>query len=246
MISNELLKEKILELAMNGKLVKNDTNLKPVDIEEDIDEALYDIPKNWKWINFNKAFDIIGGSQPPKSNFSTELKEGYVRLYQTRDYGEKPSPVYVDKKQVNRFTSKGDILLARYGASLGKIFWAEDGAYNVAMVKLIFNYPNEFNKNYVFYYLSSKLYQNFAKSLSKMAQAGFNKDDLSNLFIPVPPLEEQNKIVSKVTELFDLIEKKENNDTSKYNLKLILKNKILDYALSGKLISNNLTINPWK
>ena len=38
---------------------------------------------------------------------------------------------------MSKFTQKGDILLARYGGSLGKVFWAEEGAYNVAMAKVV-------------------------------------------------------------------------------------------------------------
>ena len=76
--------------------------------------------------------DIVGGAQPEKALFIREPKEGYVQLYQTRDYGENPVPVYIPQKYATKTTDEGDILLARYGGSLGKVFRAHKGAYNVA------------------------------------------------------------------------------------------------------------------
>ena len=218
MMSNELLKRKILDSIYNNK----DNN--------------YVIEK------VIKVFDIVGGSQPPKSQFSEDEKDGYVRLYQTRDYGEKPVPVYVEKNSVSKFTKKGDILLARYGGSLGKVFIAEEGAYNVALAKVIIKDSKRFYNKFVYYYFLSSKYQNFTKSLSKMAQAGFNKNDLSDLTIIIPPLEEQKKIVKKIEELFEFIDKKEKNDKEKEKLKTLLKEKILDSAIHGKLVENDLTL----
>lgn len=218
MMSNELLKRKILDSIYNNK----DNN--------------YVIEK------VIKVFDIVGGSQPPKSQFSEDEKDGYVRLYQTRDYGEKPVPVYVEKNSVSKFTKKGDILLARYGGSLGKVFIAEEGAYNVALAKVIIKDSKRFYNKFVYYYFLSSKYQNFTKSLSKMAQAGFNKNDLSDLTIIIPPLEEQEKIVKKIEELFELIDKKEKNDKEKEKLKTLLKEKILDSAIHGELVKNDLSL----
>lgn len=219
MIDNALLKRKILDSIYNNK----DNNFI---IEKVI-----------------KVFDIVGGSQPPKSQFSGEEKDGYVRLYQTRDYGERPVPVYVKKNSVSKFTKKGDILLARYGGSLGKVFIAEEGAYNVALAKVIIKDSKRFYDKFVYYYFLSSKYQNFTKTLTKMAQAGFNKNDLSDLTIIVPSLEQQKKIVNKIEALFELIDKKEKNDQEKEKLKTLLKEKILDSAIRGKLIENDLSLS---
>ena len=126
------LKASILQLAIQGKLVPQLSEegtgeelyssivftekkmLKPISD----DEIPFDIPSSWKWIRHNELFEIVGGSQPPKSKFEDNPQEGYVRLYQIRDYGEKPVPVFVPQNLVSKFTKKGDILLARYGASV--------------------------------------------------------------------------------------------------------------------------------
>ena len=128
-------------------------------------------------------------------------------MYQIRDYGDNPVPVYVPKGEISKTTINGDILLARYGGSLGKVFWAKDGAYNVAMAKVIPLYQNDYiDKKFLFLFYHSDIYQKAVCNNSRSAQAGFNKDDLSEMFFPLPPYCEQIRIVNKVYELFQLIE----------------------------------------
>ena len=170
------------------------------------DEIPFEIPQSWEWCRHNALFDISGGSQPPKSKFSSILKSGYIRLYQIRDYGQNPIPVYIPEELANKRTNKGDILLARYGASLGKVFYAETGAYNVAMAKIIPLYETPYIYiDYLFYFYNSSLYRTVVLNNSRSAQAGFNKEDLKHLWIPIPPYEEQIRIVSAIEEYFNLL-----------------------------------------
>ncbi len=167
--------------------------------EQDItDEIPFDIPNTWIWVRHNDLFDISGGSQPPKSKFIEREKEGYIRLFQIRDYGSNPQPIYIPLSTASKISQKGDILLARYGASLGKVFYAEYGAYNVALAKVIPLYESRliFQK-YIFLYYCSSIYQNEIVNRSRCAQAGFNKEDLNSLLFPLPPLSEQYRIVEK-------------------------------------------------
>ena len=167
--------------------------------EQDItDEIPFDIPNTWVWVRHNDLFDISGGSQPPKSKFIEREKEGYIRLFQIRDYGSNPQPIYIPLSTASKISQKGDILLARYGASLGKVFYAEYGAYNVALAKVIPLYESRliFQK-YIFLYYCSSIYQNEIVNRSRCAQAGFIKEDLNSLLFPLPPLSEQYRIVEK-------------------------------------------------
>ena len=153
-------------------------------------------------------FNISGGSQPPKSLFSQEEKDGYIRLYQIRDYGENPVPVYIPISSASKTTQKGDILLARYGGSLGKVFFAEEGAYNVAMAKVEPLFDGKLiDRNYLFLYYKCSLYQDLVRGNNRSAQGGFNKEDLASLLFPLPPLAEQKRIVTKIEEVFAEIDK---------------------------------------
>ena len=212
-------KSKILDLAIHGKLVPQDPNDEPaIELLKRINPDFtpcdnghsrkfpYDIPATWVWCGHNSIIDISGGAQPSKSYFETTPKPNYVRLYQIRDYGESPVPIYIPINFASKQTEKGDILLARYGGSLGKVFHAEQGAYNVAMAKVIFKFDNLIYKEFAFYYYLSDLYQGKLKEISRTAQAGFNSTDFNDMYFPLPPLAEQQRIVSKIEELYSILD----------------------------------------
>ena len=212
-------KSKILDLAIHGKLVPQDPNDEPaIELLKRINPDFtpcdnghsgklpYKIPKTWAWCSHNSILDISGGSQPAKSYFETIPKPNYIRLYQIRDYGESPVPVYIPINLASKQTEKGDILLARYGGSLGKVFHAKQGAYNVAMVKVIFKFENLIYKEYAYYYYLSDLYQGKLKEISWTAQTGFNITDFHDMYFPLPPINEQQRIVQKIEELFSSLD----------------------------------------
>ena len=212
-------KSKILDLAIHGKLVPQNPNDEPaIELLKRINPDFtpcdnrhsgklpYEIPKTWVWCSHNSILDISGGSQPAKSYFETILKPNYIRLYQIRDYGESPVPVYIPINLASKQTEKGDILLARYGGSLGKVFHAKQGAYNVAMAKVIFKFENLIYKEFAYYYYLSDLYQGKLKEISRTAQTGFNITDFNDMYFPLPPINEQQRIVQKIEELFSSLD----------------------------------------
>ena len=213
-------KSKILTLAIHGKLVPQDPTDEPAtellkrinpNAEITSDNGHYQklpfkIPKSWGWCGHNDILEISGGSQPAKNHFISVPKDNYIRLYQIRDYGDNPIPVYIPEELASKRTEKGDILLARYGGSLGKVFHAETGAYNVAMAKVIFKYPNVIFKDFAYYYYLSDLYQGRLKEISRTAQAGFNSSDFNEMFFPLPPYEEQKRIVNAINQTFTILD----------------------------------------
>ena len=217
-------KSKILDLAIHGKLVPQDPNDEPasellkrinpkakITCDNGHDEkSPFEIPDTWVWCRHNSILDISGGAQPAKSYFETIPRPNYIRLYQIRDYGESPVPIYIPISLASKQTEKGDILLARYGGSLGKVFHAEQGAYNVAMAKVIFKFDNLIYKKFAYYYYLSNLYQGKLKEISRTAQAGFNSTDFNDMYFPLPPLSEQQRIVAKIEELFSVLDNIQN------------------------------------
>ena len=209
----------------------------------------FDIPESWEWVRHNDLFEISGGSQPPKSKFISEARDGYIRLYQIRDYGNNPIPVYIPISAASKISQKGDILLARYGASLGKVFWAEDGAYNVAMARVIPLYETELiSKEFLFLFYQSSLYQSVIHANSRSAQAGFNKEDLSSLLFPLPPRSEQERIVCAYEKLQPFLKA---YDDAAHSLATMnkdfpeaLKKSILQEAVQGKLVPQDPSDEP--
>ena len=156
--------------------------------------------------------EFQGGSQPPKSEWSSEYKDGYIRMLQIRDFTqeEKVIPEYVKISNRLRFCTEDDILIGRYGASVGKILSGKSGAYNVAIIKTVPD-TSVVRKQYMKYYFLSPYFQNYVLNLGgRAAQAGFSKDDLTRLKIAVVSLEEQDKIVNELSTIEKMISIKQN------------------------------------
>ena len=154
--------------------------------------------------------DFQGGTQPPKEQWSTSLKDGYVRMLQIRDFtqSEKAEPEYVRYSTNLKMCKSDDILIARYGASLGKILTGLSGAYNVAIMKTIPK-ENKIAKSYLYYFLLSDSFQNMIKSFaSRAAQAGFNKQDLSLIKLKCPSIEQQEEECIILNYVYNLIDKR--------------------------------------
>ena len=151
--------------------------------------------------------EFQGGSQPPKNEWSSEYKDGYIRMLQIRDFTqeERVTPEYVKITNRLRFCDEDDILIGRYGASVGKILSGKAGAYNVAIMKTI---PNTaiVRKQYMKYYFLSPYFQSFILNLGgRAAQAGFSKDDLTRLEIDTISLEKQDEIIKELSALEEII-----------------------------------------
>jgi type I restriction enzyme, S subunit len=156
-------------------------------------------PKGWQRIPFTDVFGISGGTQPPKSEFIYEPREDYIRLLQIRDFGEAPVPTYIPDSASLKKCRKDDVLIARYGASLGRILTGHEGAYNVAMARVLI--PETFDRRFVMYLLRSDFFQEPLRRFSRSAQNGFNKRDLSSIFLPIAPVEEQERIADELEAL---------------------------------------------
>ncbi len=197
----------------------------------------YKLPENWCWTRHNSIMDIVGGAQPEKAFFIREPKEGYVQLYQTRDYGENPVPVYIPQKYATKTTDEGDILLARYGGSLGKVFRAHKGAYNVALAKVIILYPEVVDDEFLYLYYYSHFYQDFCikAGYGRSAQAGFNKSDLNELLFPLPPFIEQQRIVDRIESLFTKLDEAKEKAQAVVDSFETRKAAILHKAFTGEL-----------
>lgn len=211
--SIDALKQALLQLAVMGKLVPQDPNDEPAsellkrtkNVIKTIpaDQYPFSLPQSWGWIRFGDALDFQGGGQPPKHAFSDVKLDGYVQLIQIRDLGDKPKPVFIKRELAAKFCTQEDIMIGRYGASVGKVFWGKDGAYNVALVKII-NECGLYYNRFLYEFFKSPYGQSLFSGISRSAQAGFNKGDIEGQLMPVCSLAEQYRIVAKLDELIAL------------------------------------------
>lgn len=182
------------------------------------------------------VFDIQGGTQPPKKTFKYEPTGGYVRLLQIRDFGARPLPTFVRSKTTLKTCRKEDILIGRYGASVGRICTGMEGAYNVALAKVII--PDRVSKYYVFWLLQSPTFQRPLLEIQRSAQDGFNKEDLAEIMLPLAPLAEQRRIVVKLEKLVDQVAACQQRLVKISTLLKRFRQSVLAAACSGRLTAD--------
>ena len=152
--------------------------------------------------------DFQGGTQPPKDKWIKEPKDGYVRMLQIRDYSQSDDKFieYVkDSEQLHK-CKKDDVMLSRYGY-IGQAFMGLEGAYNVALVKVI--KKNSVNTKYLYYYFKSNVFKHYLLSNvgARATIPGFNKSELKDAKIDIKPLDEQIQIVKILERCEDIINK---------------------------------------
>ncbi len=150
--------------------------------------------------------DFQGGTQPPKEEWISEPRDGYIRMLQIRDYtqGDEKFIEYVlDNGKLHKCDTD-DIMLSRYGY-IGQAFTGLAGAYNVALVKVI--KKKEIETKYLLYYFKSKYFQNhLLENVGARATIpGFNKTELKNAIISIPDTMEQKNIADKLQRVEHII-----------------------------------------
>ena len=190
------------------------------------------------------VFDIQGGTQPPKSIFQYEPQLGYIQLLQIRDFGKHPVPTYVPDTDTLKKCTEQDILIARYGASLGRILTGLSGAYNVAMAKV--DIPEEIYKQFVYHLLRTEIFQAPLRLISRSAQSGFNKQDLADIELPIAPFNEQRRIADKLDSLLARVDVCRDRLNRLPRILEHLRQSVLSAATSGELTEDWREEDSWE
>lgn len=198
--------------------------------------------RDWPIARLEGVSDFQGGSQPPKSIFVDVPREGYIRLLQIRDFKTDKYKVYVPISSRNKLCNEDDIMIGRYGASVGQIHRGKAGAYNVALIKSIPNL-SKIDREFFYYYLRSETFQGALKGVAaRSAQAGFSKEDIAGFPIPLPQLNEQKKVASSVGELASAVSDLSAIYERKKEVLSELRKSLLQRALLGQLTSSPFPI----
>ena len=189
----------------------------------------------WPTKQLGDVCDFEGGSQPPKSEFFYSPKSGYVRFLQIRDFGSEKHVTFIPESKKNRLCREDDIMVGRYGASVGKILTGKAGAYNVALMKTIPD-PAQLVRSFFYHYLVSGAFQErLLKVAARSAQNGFSKEDICGFPVPVPPLQEQKRVIEQLGPLSEETQRLARLYEQKLEALESLKKSILHEAFSGNL-----------
>ncbi len=161
------------------------------------------IPEGWQ---VKKLLDIASwesNSQPPKSQFIYEKREGYVRFIQNRDYDSNSYITYIPYKKSLKAVSKLDILIDKYGDA-GKVRYGIEGVFNVALAK-IKPIENKFLEYIRSYLNSNEIYNYLHNSCMASTRASLSEENLKSLNIVIPNEEILNEFQDKITTMRKLI-----------------------------------------
>ena len=172
------------------------------------DEIPFDIPTNWKWVRVNDIGSWSSGATPSRSNPSY-YTNGTIPWIKT---GELNDGVIVDaeeyitdtafKESSVRLNPIGSVLIAMYGATIGKVAILDiEATTNQACCACI---PIEIDNKYLFYFLKNNK-RNFLAASHGGAQPNISKDIITKSLMPLPPVKEQKRIVERLDALLNAL-----------------------------------------
>ena len=205
-----VLRGQILQEAIQGKLVPQ---LAEEGVVEQIgvapDERPFEIPKSWKWRALDEIFKFVDyrGKTPTKTTDGVRLitasnvRQGYVDHKRIEFIS---SEEYIDR-QNRGISKKGDILFTTE-APLGNVALADLDVYSAGQRVITLQTDSE-NKKLLMYFMLSPYFQKALKNNATGTTAqGIKAARLKKLMLPVPPVEEQARIASKVEELLKQVD----------------------------------------
>ena len=175
-------------LVKEGKLKKKDLEVRP--IEED--EIPFEIPKGWGCVRLTDICQLNDGEKRTEPHICMDAK--FLR-------GKKSGEIIGSGK----FVQKGDHIILVDGENSGEVFTTPCDGYMGSTFKQLW-ISDEMYLPYVLYFI--RFYKELLRNSKKGAAIPhLNKEIFYSLAIGIPPLAEQRRIVSKIEELFGVIEK---------------------------------------
>ena len=255
------LRQKILDLAIRGKLVPQEPNDEPASVllerikaekERLIQEGKikrpkkstadtshyqnwpYEIPNGWEWIRLEDLLTLLSGQDFPPEKYN-ERGDGIP-------YVIGASNIENEDLIINRWTDSpsvisipNDILIVCKGSGVGKIAKNNIGKVHIArQIQAIRDETETIESEYI----KICIYNNISDIISKANGLipGLKRELLLSLSIPIPPLQEQKRIVSVVKEYLSLMESIETNTFDLQSAIGKAKKIVLNLAIQGELV----------
>ena len=242
-----ILKEKE-ELVKAGKLKKKDLEVKTISE----DEIPFEIPESWEWCRIGDIFIHASGKQQSSNNKNVGTLQKYIttsNLYWGKFVLDTLKEMYFTDEELKTCSAqKGDLLVCEGGAGYGRsAIWSYE--YDICLQNHVHRLRPVIDGvcEYVFYLIYLLKESNRLASVGT-AMPGLSANRLKELFVPLPPLAEQHRIVAKIEELLPKVEEygKAQDALNKLNAELPerLKKSILQEAISGRLVPQDPNDEP--
>ena len=274
-MNTKALRQKILDLAIHGKLVPQDPNDEPASVllerirdekERLIKEGKikrpkkikttsdkphypYELPEGWAWTTVGEICSKIGSGSTPKGSNYSKTGIPFFRSQNVYNTGIVLSDIKyisdeVHQSMIGTEVVANDLLLNITGGSLGRCAIVPDNfskgnvSQNVCILRSILIRPK-----YLHAFILSSF---FAKSMkiTGSGREGLPKYNLEKMFLPLPPLNEQDKIIGEVDKFFEFVDTLESGEDNLIKQIAKTRSKILDLAIHGKLVPQDPTDEP--
>lgn len=265
------LRQKILDLAIRGKLVPQDPNDEPASVllerikaekERLIKEGKikrskktaktsdtphyenvpFNVPDNWIWTTVEEILELVSGQDFPPEKYNNNVS-GVPYIIGASNIENEQLVINRWTEFPSVFSYINDLLVVCKGAGVGKMAINNIGTAHIArQIQAVRAYTNYINIKYIKAVVKHNIEDIISKANGLIP--GLKRELLLSLQIPLPPFSEQQRIIIEMEHLFTLIDKVEEN---KYDLQAIIKqakNKILDLAIQGKLVQQDLNEEP--
>lgn len=266
-MDTQKLRQRILDLAIRGKLLPQDPNDEPASVlldriraekerliaegklkrpkaKKSTDKSHYqnftppfDIPASWQWVRLGDYVINRDGERVPIASTIRSKQSNKIYDY----YGAAGAIDKVD----NYIFDERLLLIGEDGANLlsrtkDNAFFA-DGKYWVNNHAHVLDSSDKFLLEFVALYINTIPLDDY---ITGSAQPKLSQDNLNNIHLPIPPIEEQRRILTMIESLMSIIcEIRESKQQLSQSIALT-KSKILDLAMQGKLVPQDPADEP--
>lgn len=264
------LRQKILDLAIRGKLVPQDPNDEPASvllerIKEEKERLIkegkikkskktvssdtyhyenvpFKVPEVWVWTTLGEILELVSGQDFPPEKYNANIA-GIPYIIGA-------SNIENEQLIINRWTESpsvysylNDLLVVCKGAGVGKMAINNIGVAHIArQIQAVRGYTNYTDIKYIKAVVKNNIENIISKANGLIP--GLKREFLLSLQLPLPPISEQRRIVCEIERWFFLIDQIEQGKADLQTVIKQAKSKILDLAIHGKLVPQNPNDEP--
>ena len=280
-MNTKKLRQKILDLAIHGKLVPQDPNDEPASIllerikaekERLIKEGKikrckksaktsdtphyenvpFEVPDSWVWCRLDDLCNIKGGKRIPKGkSFATQRTEHiYLRVTNMKNRTILLDDLkYIDDavfQEIRNYTISSDDLYLTIAGTIGDVGEIPQEVSGMNLTENAAKLTDiGCNRLYLMYsLLSTNSQEHFSSKFHQVAQPKLSIETASSTLLPLPPLAEQQRIVTEIERWYTLIDQIEQDKSDLQTVIKQAKSKILDLAIHGKLVPQDPNDEP--
>ena len=274
-MNTKALCQKILDLAIHGKLVPQDPNDEPASVlleriraekerlikegkikrpkktkttsdKPHYENVPFEVPSSWVWTTLGEIGNWQSGATP--SRLRKDYYGGNIPWLKTGDLNDgyiSVIPEYITETALKetsvKLNPKDSVLIAMYGATIGKVGILSFPATTNQACCACTDYLVK--KMYLFYFLLANR-EKFIAMGGGGAQPNISKEKIVSTLIPLPPKQEQSRIVEGIEHWLSLVDCIEKNKDNLQRTIKEAKSKVLDLAIHGKLVPQDPTDEP--